>query len=96
MYMPAGKRPNPWIQHVKSVQKAKGLSWQKAIQEARKTWTPKSSGFGKGSPSKSRPGKVDFSTKKSSKEFDRFGHRSRHAQGSRVKRRPFGTPGSHN
>lgn len=93
--MPASKS-NLWVLHVKRVQKRTGLPWGKAMQEARKTWTPKSKGFGKGSPSKSRRGKVDFSTKKSSKDFDRSGHRSRHAQGSRVKRRPFGSPGSHN
>jgi len=35
------------------------------------------------------PGKLDFSTKKGSKEFNREGKRQTTAQGSTVKRRPY-------
>ena len=47
------------------------------------------SDFKKGSPSKTMPGKLDFSTKSSSKFFDRDGKRKTTAQGSTVKRRPY-------
>ena len=43
----------------------------------------------KGEASKSRKGDEDFTTKKSSKDFDRGGKRERTAEGSDVKRRPF-------
>ena len=45
--------------------------------------------FSKGSKSKTMPGKLDFSTKKTSKDFDRDGKRKKTAQGSTVKRRPY-------
>ena len=45
--------------------------------------------FRKGSRSKTMKGRLDFSTKKSSKDFDRAGKRKRTAQGSKVVRRPF-------
>jgi len=45
--------------------------------------------FSKGSKSKTMPGKLDFSTKSSSKDFDRGGKRKKTAQGSTVKRRPY-------
>lgn len=47
------------------------------------------SDFKKGSPSKTMPGKLDFSTKLGSKEFNRGGMRQKTAQGSTVKRRPY-------
>ena len=43
----------------------------------------------KGAASKTHKGRKDYSTKKSSKDFDRGGHRSKHAQGSKAKRKPF-------
>lgn len=43
----------------------------------------------KGMASKTRKGEEDFTTKKTSKDFDRGGKRERTAQGSDVKRRPF-------
>jgi hypothetical protein len=46
-------------------------------------------GFKKGSKSKTRPGEKDFTTKKTSKDFNRGGKREKTAQGSKVKRRPF-------
>lgn len=45
--------------------------------------------FQKGSKSKTMPGKLDFSTKATSKDFDRGGKRKKTAQGSTVKRRPY-------
>ena len=45
--------------------------------------------FSKGSKSKTMPGKLDFSTKATSKDFDRGGKRKKTAQGSTVKRRPY-------
>ena len=45
--------------------------------------------FKKGSPSVTRKGELDFSTKKTSKDFDRGGKRKKTAQGSSVKRRPY-------
>jgi len=51
-------------------------------------------GFGRGSPSKTHPGELDFTTKKSSKYYDRKGpkgkrHRYRSPRGSKKKQRPF-------
>ena len=43
----------------------------------------------KGMASKTRKGEEDFTTKKTSKDFDRGGRRERTAQGSKVVRRPF-------
>ena len=43
----------------------------------------------KGEMSKTRKGEEDFTTKKTSKDFDRGGKRERTAQGSKVVRRPF-------
>lgn len=45
--------------------------------------------FSKGSKSKTHPGEKDFTTKKGSKDFDRGGHRSKHAEGSKKKRAPY-------
>jgi len=45
--------------------------------------------FKKGSKSKTMAGKLDFSTKRTSKDFDRGGRRKKTAQGSTVKRRPY-------
>ena len=45
--------------------------------------------FKKGSSSKTRKGEKDFTTKKSSKYFDRGGKRFKTAQGSLVMRSPF-------
>ena len=45
--------------------------------------------YKKGSKSKTMKGRKDFTTKKGSKYFDRRGRRSRHAKGSRKKRRPY-------
>ena len=46
-------------------------------------------GYRKGSKSKTMKGKKDFTTKKSSKVFNRRGHYQKHAKGSRVIRRPY-------
>ena len=43
----------------------------------------------KGAKSKTMAGRKDYTTKKTSKDFDRGGHRSKHAQGSKAKRKPF-------
>ena len=45
--------------------------------------------FKKGSASKTRKGEKDFTTKKTSKDFDRGGKRKKTAQGSTKKRNPF-------
>jgi hypothetical protein len=47
----------------------------------------------KGCASKTHKGRKDYTTKKTSKYFDRMGHRSKHAQGSKTKRRPYSTKG---
>jgi len=49
----------------------------------------KKKSFKKGSASKTRPGRKDFTTKKGSKMFDRGGKRYRTAEGSNKKRLPF-------
>ena len=46
-------------------------------------------GYRKGSKSKTMKGKKDFTTKKSSKVFNRRRHYQKHAKGSRVNRRPY-------
>ena len=43
----------------------------------------------KGQKSKTMKGRKDFTTKKTSKFFNRKGHRQTHAQGSKKHRRPF-------
>lgn len=45
--------------------------------------------FKKGSASKTRKGEKDFTTKSTSKNFDRGGKRFKTAQGSNVVRSPF-------
>ncbi len=45
--------------------------------------------FGKGTKSKTMKGKLDFTTKATSKDFDRGGKRKKTAQGSKVVRRPY-------
>ena len=45
--------------------------------------------FGKGTKSKTMKGKLDFTTKGTSKDFDRGGKRKKTAQGSKVVRRPY-------
>ena len=50
-------------------------------------------GYRKGSKSKTMKGKKDFSTKKSSKVFNRRKHYQKHAKGSRVIRRPYAKKG---
>ena len=45
--------------------------------------------FHKGSASKTHPGEKDFTTKKTSKYFDRKGKRSTHAKGSFIERLPY-------
>ena len=52
-------------------------------------------GYRKGSKSKTMKGKKDFSTKKSSKVFNRRKHYQKHAKGSRVIRRPYAKKGGH-
>ncbi len=46
--------------------------------------------YRKGSLSKTMPGRKDFTTKNTSKMFDRGGHRFTHAQGKRRPSRPYG------
>jgi len=46
-------------------------------------------GFRKGSKSRTMPGKLDFTTKKTSKNFNRGGKRQQHALGSKLVRRPY-------
>ena len=50
-------------------------------------------GYRKGSKSKTMKGKKDFTTKKSSKVFNRRRHYQKHAKGSRVIRRPYAKKG---
>ena len=47
--------------------------------------------FKKGSASKTRKGEKDFTSKKSSKDFDRGGKRFNTAQGSKIVRSPYKT-----
>ena len=49
--------------------------------------------YRKGSKSKTMKGKKDFSTKKTSKVFNRRRHYQKHAKGSRVHRRPYAKKG---
>ena len=53
-------------------------------------------GYRKGSKSKTMKGKKDFTTKKSSKVFNRRRHHQKHAKGSRVIRRPYHKRGGGN
>ena len=50
-------------------------------------------GYRKGSKSKTMKGKKDFTTKKTSKVFNRRRHYQKHAKGSRVIRRPYAKRG---
>lgn len=50
-------------------------------------------GYRKGSKSKTMKGRKDFTTKKSSKVFNRRRHYQKHAKGSRVIRRPYAKKG---
>ena len=50
-------------------------------------------GYRKGSKSKTMKGKKDFTTKKTSKVFNRRKHYQKHAKGSRVIRRPYAKKG---
>ena len=52
-------------------------------------------GYRKGSKSKTMKGKKDFTTKKSSKVFNRRRHYQKHAKGSRVVRKPYAKKGGH-
>jgi hypothetical protein len=45
--------------------------------------------FSKGSKSKTMPGRLDFTTKRTSKFFDRAGKRFAHAEGSQRIRNPY-------
>ena len=47
----------------------------------------------KGCASKTHKGRKDYTTKKTSKYFDRKGHRSDHAEGKKTKRRPYAKKG---
>ena len=47
----------------------------------------------KGCASKTHKGRKDYTTKKTSKYFDRKGHRSDHAEGKKTKRRPYSKKG---
>lgn len=47
--------------------------------------------FKKGSMSRTRPGEKDFTTKKTSLDFDRMGRRSRRPAGGGRARRPYST-----
>ena len=47
----------------------------------------------KGCASKTHKGRKDYTTKKTSKYFDRKGHRSKHAEGKKTKRRPYSKKG---
>ena len=51
--------------------------------------------FFKGMKSKTMKGKKDFTTKKSSKVFNRKGHYQKHAKGSRKMRRPYHKKGGY-
>ena len=46
--------------------------------------------YRKGSVSKTMPGRKDYTTKKTSKMFDRGGHRFTHALGNSKPSRPYG------
>lgn len=46
--------------------------------------------YRKGSLSKTMPGRKDFTTKKTSKMFDRGGHRFTHALGNSKPTKPYG------
>ena len=48
----------------------------------------------KGCASKTHKGRKDYTTKKTSKYFDRKGHRYEHAEGKKTKRRPYSKKGS--
>jgi hypothetical protein len=65
---------------------------RKHMRLARKVGTKK---YRKGSKSKTMKGKKDFTTKKSSKVFNRKGHYQKHAKGSRKMRRPYHKKGGH-
>jgi len=58
----------------------------KSVQKKLKTNIKK---FKKGSESKTKPGRLDFSTKKGNKDFNRGGKRQKKPQGSNVKRKPY-------
>ena len=62
---------------------------EKRTGQGARSRTAKGKKFYKGSASKTHPDEKDFTTKKSSKDFDRDGHRSKHAEGSFIDRLPY-------
>lgn len=62
---------------------------KRAMKKATKRVRSMAKGFRKGSKSRTMKGKKDFTTKKSSKVFNRKGHYQKHAQGSKKHRRPY-------
>lgn len=92
---------NKWGSIV-SKKKSEQAKKEKRLENA--GWTAKKGKFGavpikgaktakkhyrKGSRSKTHKGEKDFTTKKSSKVFDRKGHYKRHPRGSKKHRRPY-------
>ena len=70
----------------RTAKKAHKRTAKKERKDKRKTYR-------KGSKSKTMKGKKDFTTKKTSKVFNRRRHYQKHAEGSRVKRRPYAKKG---
>ena len=77
--------------------KHSGLKHKRAAKKDRKRTERKGKkgtrGYRKGSKSKTMKGKKDFTTKKTSKVFNRRKHYQKHAKGSRVIRRPYAKKG---
>jgi BRCT domain type II-containing protein len=76
------KRHHKRSMHKRAAKKAHKRTAKKAHKKSTR-------GYRKGSRSKTMRGKKDFSTKKSSKVFNRRRHYQKHAKGSRVIRRPY-------
>ena len=72
------------VKHILNEQK-KGKKQSKRTGKGART----AKKFHKGSASKTHPGEKDFTTKKTSKYFDRKGKRSTHAKGSFIERLPY-------
>ena len=83
-YLQSFTSPQDIQDHAHALAKSLGSGGRRKRRSAKRTRRYK-----KGSRSKTMKGRKDFTTKKRSKYFDRRGRRSRHAKGSRKKRRPY-------
>ena len=75
--------------HKRSRRSAKKAHKRSGLKRTERKGKKGTLGYRKGSKSKTMKGKKDFTTKKTSKVFNRRRHYQKHAKGSRVVRKPY-------